>query len=244
MGLRIAPPPPREGMFCRRGRSKEAHRETTRVLLTALPVQLFEPLRAAFPFTNLSSSVSPVKMMCFSIIPRHASAVINKKKRESQRERGRDSKHLTEATLEGRWAVIPPDDASPGAFTRPPPFFFVNKRLWMRSHSSDLGALLPCNHVLLCMATFVISRWQRSVRRKQFYLMDGHKRGERLYQLRASPVNYAQQQQQQKNPANARTGCLTTPASSNILRRLLPRTPRLVRMCARPIHYHSIYVSP
>lgn len=28
--------------------------------------------------------------------------------------------------------------------------------------------------------------------------MDGHKRGERLYQLRASPVNYAQQQQQQK----------------------------------------------
>lgn len=52
-----------------------------------------------------------------------------------------------------------------------------NKPLRMRSHSSDLGALLPCNHVLLYMATFVISRWQPNVRRKQFYLMDDHKRG-------------------------------------------------------------------
>lgn len=86
------------GMFCRRGRSKEAHRETMRALLTAFPARLFEPLRAAFPFANLSSSVSPVKMMCFSITPRHASAVINKKNRVGERDAG----HLTAATLEGR----------------------------------------------------------------------------------------------------------------------------------------------
>lgn len=38
-------------------------------------------------------------------------------------------------------------------------------------------ALLPCNHVSLSMATFVISRRQPDVGRKQFHLMDGHKRG-------------------------------------------------------------------
>lgn len=38
-------------------------------------------------------------------------------------------------------------------------------------------ALLPCNHVSLGTATFVISRRRPDVGRKQFHLMDGHKRG-------------------------------------------------------------------
>lgn len=76
--------------------------------------------------------------------------------------------------------------------------------------------------------------------------MDGHKRWERLYQLHASPVNYAQQ-----NPGDAGTGCPAIPAASNRLPAGVPviiagavtTPPQLVRMCTRPIHYHGIYLS-
>lgn len=87
-----------------------------------------------------------------------------------------------------------------------------NKLLSMRSHPSDLGALLPCNHVLLCMATFVISRWQPNVRRKQFYLMNDHKAGRGYISI--MPHQWIMRKQ---NPIDAWTSCPTIPASSHQL---------------------------
>lgn len=109
-----------------------------------------------------------IKMFFFNYM-KHAVQWLKKPKQTSQEDGVPDSSHL-----KMKMSCSPGDSSSNTASTSLTPF---NKPLWMRSHSSDLGALLPCNHVLLCMATFVIYHWQPNVRRKQFYLMDAHKRG-------------------------------------------------------------------
>lgn len=141
-------------------------------------------------------------------------------------------KSLDSHQLWWRWAA---DLSSNATCTSLAPF---NKPLWMRSHSSDPGALLPCNHVLLCMATFVISRWQPDVGRKQFYLMDGHKRG-RGY-ISFMPRRWIMHNIN-RLPSQIYSKSVFYRLWVTIARTV--RTFQLVVMRMRPTHYHTIYLS-